>query len=255
MMKRLLPIAVAALALSGCAAMRDLSSDNPYEKPPFYAKYLNTGAPVDTYIARTLDALRANPDSAELHNALGTMLIEKGFPKDAELEFERAVNSSRRYYPAWYNLGLVRASRGDELGATRALRRTVQLKPGHAQALFQLGLVEEKRQHIDSAVRLYAKAYAINPSLLRVDVNPRILDSKLTALALLRNYPATQTRKSMQLQGGADPRETVAEAPSPQPAAKNIVTPAPPVTDPSQQPAPKAPVVAPKPPAAKPPAR
>jgi tetratricopeptide (TPR) repeat protein len=243
-MKRLLIIAVAALSMAACAGIRDLrTSDNqPYDNP-FYAKYLNTGSTLDAQISQTLAALRQNPGSPDLHNTLGALLLDKGFPKDAEREFERAVNANRKYFPAWYNLGLVRAAGGDELGARRAFSRTVSLKPGHAPALFQLGLVEEKRQHTDRAVELYAKAFAINPALLRVDVNPRILDSKLTHIALIRMYPAEHTRRSMQFQGvppgpAPAPGTQPAAAPSPQAAPQNIVTPAAPATQVGAEPSP-----------------
>jgi tetratricopeptide (TPR) repeat protein len=241
-MKRLLIIAVAALSTAACAEIRDLRSDDkPYDNP-FYAKYLNTGSTLDAQISQTLAALRQNPNSPELHNTLGALLLDKGFPKDAEREFESAVNANRKFYPAWYNLGLVRAASGDELGARRAFSRTVTLKPGHAPALFQLGLVEEKRHHTDRAIHLFAKAYAINPALLRVDVNPRILDSKLTDLALLQMYPTEHSRRSMQFQGVPMSAPAAQSAPpsaaSPQPAPQDIVTPTAPATEIGAEPTP-----------------
>lgn len=243
-MKRLFCIAVAALTIAGCTFIRDLRTDEkPYDNP-FYAKYLNTGSTLDANINRTLDALRANPESPELHNTLGALLVEKRFPADAEREFERAINEDSKFFPAWYNLGLVRASRGDEIGARRAFARTIDLKPGHAPALFQLGLIEEKREHRDRAVELYAKAFAINPALMQVQVNPRILDTKLTHLALLRLYPDDHARKTMQFQGTppmvAAPSVAPAAAPAPAPAP--AATPAPAVIDPGTvQPAPTKP--------------
>lgn len=245
-MKRLLILAVAVLAVTAsttaCAGLQNLGSDDkPYENP-FYAKYLNTGSSLDAAITRTLEQLRENPNSAELHNTLGALLLDKGFPKDAEREFERAVDANKNYYQAWYNLGMVRAAHGDELGARRAFRHTVDAKPGHAQALFQLGLVEEKNQHLDRAVHYYAKAFTINPALMRVDANPRILDSKLTHMALLKMYKTEHSRRSMQLQGtvtgNAPAAATPPPAPSPQPAAKDIVTPAPPATQVGAEPTP-----------------
>ena len=75
-------------------------------------------------------------------------------------------------------------------------------------ALFQLGLIEEKLQHTDRAVELYAKALSINPSLIEPSVNPRILDTKLVHRALIEMYAKDHARKSMQFQGvtGAAPR-------------------------------------------------
>jgi tetratricopeptide (TPR) repeat protein len=237
LMKRTLTLVAATLALTGCAAVRDLrhSDANPYEQAPFYAKYLNTGSPLDAAITRTLEGLRKDPHSAILHNDLGALLVEKGFPKDAAREFERAVNADGKHFPAWYNLGLVRASLGDEPGARRAFARTLRLKPGHSPALFQLGLIEEQRDHVDRAVRLYAKAYRINPALLEVSVNPRVLDSKLTHLALLKAYPDSHTRESMQMQDA--PVVMTAPPAPPEPAASpeappaQIVVPAPPAAE------------------------
>ena len=241
-MKRLLMISVAALALtlaiSGCAGLLD-RDDHPYDNP-FYAKYLDTGSALDAQIQRTLEAVRQNPNSARLHNDLGMLLVQKGFPKDAEREFERSVNADSHFYPGWYNLGLVRASRGEQFGARHAFSRTIAYKPGHAAALFQLGLIEEKRQNTEHAIKLYAKAFNINPSLLDVRVNPRILDSHLTALALIELYPAMHERQSMQFHGTPSAYREPAqrEAPSPQPPPQKIVPPAPPPTDPSQLPPP-----------------
>jgi len=240
-MKRLLLLAVAASTLAGCAAIRDarnhLNFDrkNPYDNP-FYAKYLNPAVPLDAQIQQTVAALRAQPRSAALHNQLGQLLLLKGFPKDAETEFERAVDADKRFYPGWYNLGLVRAGNGNNTGARYAFNRAVQYKPGHAAALFQLGLMEEKAQHTPEAVEYYAKAFSINHSLLDVRVNPRILDSKLVDLALIKLYPKEHARQTTTFQPtpGTYVQRSL-EAVSTQPAAQNIVAPSAPVTDPSQQ--------------------
>src|SRR5215212_4205784 len=230
MMNRLLAL-TATLALAACSHLPHRNS-NPYDNP-FYAKYLSTGSALDAQINSTLEGLRANPNSPQLHNDLGRLLVAKGFPRDAEREFERSVNADRRFWPAWYNLGLVRAAHGDTPGARRAFSRTVSLKPGHSSALFQLGLIEEQRGDNDEAISLYAKAFGIDHTLLSVQSNPRILDSKLVPLALLKLYPKQHTKQSMQFQrtpaGYREPKAS--EAPSPQPAAEQIVPPAAPVTD------------------------
>jgi tetratricopeptide (TPR) repeat protein len=238
-MNRILSIAVAVLTLAGCAAVRDVqdhfSKKNPYDNP-FYMKYLNTSVPLDAQIQQTVAALRAQPRDAALHNQLGQLLLLKGFPKDAETEFERAVDADKRFYPGWYNLGLVRSANGNYTGARAAFGRAVQYKPGHAAALFQLGLMEEKAQHTQDAVEYYARAFSINHQLLDVRVNPRILDAKLVDLALIKLYPNDHARQSMTFQPTpANYTQQNLEAVSTQPAGKDIVTPVPPVTDPSRQ--------------------
>jgi tetratricopeptide (TPR) repeat protein len=242
-MKRSL-LLLATLASFGCSQMGELGKDDAPYANPFYAKYLNTGSTLDAHITRTLNGLQADPRSPELHNELGALLVQKGFPNDAEREFERAIDNDGDYFPAWYNLGLVRASKGDDGGARRAFRRTVAKKPGHAQALFQLGLMEEKAHHTDRAVEYYAKAYTINPQLMEPRVNPRVLDSRLMHLALIRMYPTAHARRSMQFQGGPSTAERAPQqAPSRQATPEQIIPPAAPATDPSQQQVPARPPV------------
>lgn len=244
MKTRILAAALAAIALIGCKSVNDLMkpNSNPYNKRMFYEKYLNPNDPFDVRISQTLNAVRANPKSAALHNDLGQLLRAKGFPKDAETEFERAADADPTYYPAWYNLGLIRQSRGNYPGARFAYNRTIHYKPGNAMALFQLGLLEEQRKNNDAAIAYYAKALQINHQLLDVHVNPRVIDSNLMHLALLRAYPNEHARASMMFQSAPDtvytapePATTAAPAVSPQPSAQQIVTPSAPVTNPAAQ--------------------
>lgn len=225
-------LTLAVVLLSGCSVWRD-RNDNPYEKAPFYAQFLNTGSQLDLEIQRTLAALRQDPQSTALHNQLGALLMQKDFPRDAEREFERAINADSHFYPAWYNLGLVRMSQGNMSGARRAFRHTVRLRKGHSAALFQLGLMEEREGDVQDAVWYYAKAFRHNPAMLDVRVNPSILDSKLTHLALLKRYELERARRGSAFEpvypGYEQPREV--EAPSPEAAPQDIVTPAPPATE------------------------
>lgn len=249
-MKRFPLIAIAALLAAGCSSTR-IHSLHSHRNPnayanPFYQKYLNPASPLDAAIQRDIDILRTNPNSAVTHNDLGQLLIQKGFPKDAEVEFERAINADAHFYPAWYNLGLARQARGDYTGARVAFNRTLHYKPGDSWALFQAGLLDEQRGDMDSAIDHYARAILRNHSLLDVKVNPRILDSKLIHLALIRAYPNEHARDTMLFQGtppGYGQRNSAAEpeAVSPQPSAEKIITPAPPLTDPSRQTPPKKP--------------
>jgi len=232
---------IAALALAGCASMHNVDfhrNENVYEKPQFYQRYLNPNDPFDQRIQRTVDAVRANPNSATLHNDLGQLLVLRGFTNDAEKEFGRAIRADGAFYPAYYNRAQIRAGQGDFFGARQDYLATVRHKPGHSEALFQLGLMEEQHQNDDAAINYYAKAIAINHQLLDVRVNPRVLDSKLMPLALIKAYAKSHAHDAVQL-SGTPPlyNQPVAQQPavSPQPTAAQIVTPAPPVTDPGVQ--------------------
>jgi tetratricopeptide (TPR) repeat protein len=245
-MKKILYLAILPLLTTSCLSLqsridRAMHGDNPYEEAPFYARYLNTGSDLDRRISATLEALRQNPRSAALHNDLGALLLEKGFPKDAEVEFRRALAIDDDLFAAWYNLGLTRESRGDETGAMRAFRRTLDHKSGHPMAHFQLGLLLERRGNTDEAIEHYARAFEINDRLLSVQVNPRILDTQLIDQALLRIYERRHSRTSARLQatpsGFSEPpsqtgvSSTPQAAPSTVPKAEEILTPAPDASD------------------------
>ena len=246
-MKRLPLIAIAALITAACSTTRVHShrNTNPYANP-FYMRFVNPSVPLDAAIRHDVEILRGNPNSAATHNDLGQLLIQKGFPKDAEVEFERAVNADRRYYPAWYNLGLSRAANGETIKARFAFDRTLYYHPGDSWAHFQAGMLAEQTGDMETAIDHYAKAILRNHLLLDVKVNPRVLDSQLIHLALIRAYPSEHARDTMSFQGnppGYGVRNSAAEpeAVSPQPSAEKIITPAPPLTDPSRQTPPKKP--------------
>lgn len=234
-MKRILLTAAAITIVAGCSLQKNRSS-NPYDTPPFYTQWTTSNNGLDVQIRNVISELRAHPNSAPLHNQLGQLLIAKGFPKDAEREFERAVNSDSHFYQGWYNLGLVRQSHQDYSGAERAFHRTVRLAKGHSEALFQLGLIEEARRNDDAAVDYYAKALRHNPAILDVRTNPRVLDSKLMQLALLRNYELDHARRASRFLGtppgyAAPTQAQPDKAPSPQATPAQIVTPSAPVTE------------------------
>ena len=228
-----------AVTLSGCSQVRESwqkRQDRLGYENPFYAQYLNPNNPLDRQIRARMQALQANPDSPTLHNELGALLLQKGMHGDAEREFLRAIDSDRRFYPAWYNLALTREADGDHAGMARALRRTLAIKPGHAQAHFLIGLMAEKRGDNDEAVVHYARAFEINKNMIDVRSNPRIVDTRLVDRALMRLYPDEHARRAIQLQPAPpgytppEPRERP-EAASPEPEPADIVTPSAPATE------------------------
>ncbi|HEY0593914.1 MAG TPA: tetratricopeptide repeat protein [Thermoanaerobaculia bacterium] len=217
-MKKLLLVALASLSLAGCLSIqqrldRARFGENPYLEPPFYARYLTGASALDRNIEAYIVALRAEPDNPAYHNELGRLLVIKRFPQDAEREFRRALAADEDFYPAWYNLALLRASRGDAGGAIRALDRTLELKPGHSSALFQKGLLLEKRGRKDEAIDAYVKALRINFDLIRPTLNPLVIDSKLMDRVLIELYPDEHERRAMLLQ--PTPPELVPRRPAP----------------------------------------
>lgn len=240
-MKRALVLLALSLMLAGCMSIHDRIDrarfgENPYVEAPFYMRYVSSGNGLDRRIQAYVEALRADPGNPVYHNELGRLLVRKGFPNDARREFHRALAADRDFHPAWYNLGLVRASLGDRSGALRAFEETLERKPGHAAALFQKGLLLEQRGRTDAAVDAYAKAFRINFDLLQPSVNPQIVDSRLVELALLRLYPQEHRRRALVFEPTPPELIPEPEAPSELTSPEEIVPPASP--DPASPPAP-----------------
>src|SRR5687768_10833669 len=135
-MKKIIVLLAVATASLQCMYVQEAADharfgSNPYAKAPFYTRYLNPGNPADQQILLLIDILRENPRNAAAHNELGSLLASRGFPNDAEREFLRAINADGDFYPAWYNLALIKEGQGEVRTAIKALRQTLDLKRGH----------------------------------------------------------------------------------------------------------------------------
>jgi len=195
MMKKLVVGALALALLSGCASFKEHRAESARIKVeresyqnPFYLKYLNPNNKLDQAIYARIEALRENQVDPVTHNELGALLFQRDFPKDAMAEFEKAIDLDKKFYPAWFNKGLVYLSQDKLHSAERSFRKAVNLKPGFGEAQFHLGLVYEMEGRHEAAIEHYARAFSINWDLLDPRVNPRIVDSELRARALMELY-------------------------------------------------------------------
>jgi tetratricopeptide (TPR) repeat protein len=126
--------------------------------------------------ARTLDqaGLRAQaraawrailevvPNNIEAAARLGRLAWEDSDYTTAATLLERAAGGEA---PAqvWFDLGLVRQDLRDHRGAAAAYRRALEIKPDHAEAALNLGVVLQEAGDLDSAMRAYADAYRLRP--------------------------------------------------------------------------------------------
>jgi tetratricopeptide (TPR) repeat protein len=127
--------------------------------------------------ARTLDQAGLRPQARQAWNAIldaipdhveatarsGRLAWEDGEIVLASKLLERATQAE---VPAsvWFDLGLVRQDLRDDAGAAIAYRKAIDLKPDHAEATFNLGVVLQEAGFLDDAMRAYAQAYRLRPS-------------------------------------------------------------------------------------------
>ena len=215
-----------------------------------FERYLSPEVPEDrailNYLALAEQGQATSDDLAEL----GVLLLDKGFPKDAERYLEAAVDADKENVEALYRLGLVRQRMGKEGSAIRCYRKVVNQRPGHAYASFMLALAEEKRGRRDAAVYHYAKAYRHQPALANPVLNPLVYDSHLQSEALLLRYERDVAAASIavpQLDPAAVRAMMAAlptvepEAPAPQAPPQPTAPAAPQAATPQQQPRPAPP--------------
>ena len=127
--------------------------------------------------ARTLDQADLKPQAREAWRAilkfipehqeamarLGRLAWEDGDHASAVALLERATANDA---PAsvWFDLGLARQDLRDHQGAASAYRKACEIKPDHAEAALNLGVVLQELGEIDDAMRAYATAYRLRSS-------------------------------------------------------------------------------------------
>lgn len=235
---RMTAMASLLIVLTSCASWEEAKLKKQERESyanPFYLKYLDEGSRLDQEIMVRIEALRADPTSPAMHNELGALLFDRRFPKDARYEFERALDFDKRFYPARYNLAILELAEGNSGRARRLLKDVVDQKPGHAEAHFTLGLIYEKSGRTSAAIDHYAKAYTIDPDMLKIRRNPRLADTELVTATLLVLYEQRSARASAQFlpapdgyeapkpkQEKSEPEAVQPEQPAPPPAVEPV---------------------------------
>jgi len=220
-----------------------------------FERQLSPDRPSDRAIVNYLALVKAGKASSMDLGNLGVLLLDKGYPADAEHYLGAALKADKHNFEAAYRLGIVLQREGKNRKAIHYYLRALDEHPAHAHARFMLAFAEERCGRRADAIRDYASAYHLAPELANPAVNPLVLDSRLQTEAQLTRYQrdvATATLKT----SAPDPAglrrmlETTpkpAEAAPPMPAAPPLaVAPRPPVI------APPPPTLSPTPPAPSP---
>ena len=107
--------------------------------------------------------LKIIPQHQEAAARLGRLAWEDGDHTEAVRLLERAT-SGEAPASVWFDLGLARQDLRDHAGSVAAYRKAVEIKPDHAEAALNLGVVLQESGDVDSAMRAYAQAYRLRPS-------------------------------------------------------------------------------------------
>jgi membrane protein YdbS with pleckstrin-like domain len=129
-------------------------------------------------------------------------LIGEGKLPEAESVFRQLIDSGQELGEAFYGAGFVRLQMGDVNAAEQLFHSAVTEDPRQTNALYQLGVIAEKRSAPEQAVGLYERALAINPdhagakarlSVLRPPPPPVAAVAASTVSATVASSPTAET--------------------------------------------------------------
>jgi len=128
------------------------------------------------------------PEDPAVWNDLGNLLTLKKHYDKAEVSYRKAIELDPEPGSPHFNLALLLERRGEHRAALKELEIVVETMPEHAWAHYQIGTIYERWGLDGRAVRSYARAFRIDPSLADARINPHVLDNRLMERAMLRAH-------------------------------------------------------------------
>lgn len=144
-------------------------------------------------LPQALEAQRrlvADHPTAAAYNDLGNLLVLAGEEEEAEAAYAQAVELDPDTAAYHYNFALLLQQVDRPGDALEHLRAVVEIDPSNAWATYQVGAIHEARDRRSEAIEWYGRAFRLDPDLAFPDVNPHVIESELTAEAMLRGYRA-----------------------------------------------------------------
>jgi tetratricopeptide (TPR) repeat protein len=118
---------------------------------------------LDQAIEHYRHALRLRPQFAEGHNNLGNVLLESGQIALAEASFRQAISSKPNYADAHYNLGIALWKQDRLAAAIASHRQAVHHDPDHADAYMGLGHAFKDSGQVEAAIEAWRLALKLKP--------------------------------------------------------------------------------------------
>jgi tetratricopeptide (TPR) repeat protein len=115
--------------------------------------------------------IQSEPDSAALHNTVGSLYLELNRPSDAVRHFEASVRLEPDSAAAHFNLGTALSVAGQLDGAVAEYERALALRKDYGQAHNNLGSVLLQSGRIADAMPHLAEAIRLDPSNAQAHYN------------------------------------------------------------------------------------
>ncbi len=112
------------------------------------------------------EALRINPEDAEVWYNLGLAYFNQGKHSEALESYREALRINPELVEAWYNLGLAYFNQGKHSEALESYREALRINPELVEAWNNLGLAYSNQGKYSEALESYREALRINPELV-----------------------------------------------------------------------------------------
>jgi tetratricopeptide (TPR) repeat protein len=129
-----------------------------------------------------------HPQDASAWNDLGNLLVLADKQQEAAAAYAKAVEIDPKKVSALFNIGLLAQQQGRVKEAMESYKRVLDIDPSHAWTHFQIGLIQERKGSRDKAIESYSRAFSADSQLALPEVNPQVVESRLTTEAMLRAY-------------------------------------------------------------------
>jgi tetratricopeptide (TPR) repeat protein len=112
----------------------------------------------------TRESMLEHPEEPEYPNQLGRILLEQGDDAAAGTAFRRAIEVDPSFVPAFLNLARIAERAERPFEARELLRRALAQRPGDAEALRAVGLLEYRERNWAAAIAAFEAALRADPS-------------------------------------------------------------------------------------------
>ena len=162
-----------AVVLCGCAPAQELNPDkaaHPPSLPPSIEQPAVPPALAGTE-SQLRDALRANPNSAEILYRLALVLRQENKPKDSLALYTRAAGVRRPTANELQSVALDYVLLNDYEDAVHWLRVALSDDPTNVEVLYSLGRCLYTQNHFDEAEQAFRRVLALDPHHLKAEEN------------------------------------------------------------------------------------
>jgi tetratricopeptide (TPR) repeat protein len=196
---------LAAGLMAGCGAQQSYRVGGFEELSEDTSPPLYPGRPQDLAIIEANKRVADAPDDPDSHVQLGNAYLARGWPMLASRAYQAAVELAPGDAPAVNNLGLSQLRENDLDSAEDSFLAAIELDPFLADAHYNLATIYEQQGMFEPAILHYRIALTGVPELADPSLNPNARASDLLLAAEISLY---QDRMAARALGPLPPAES-----------------------------------------------